>query len=495
VKLGEITLLQVENLGKIKFASLQLDAKGELIKICGPNDSGKSTLIDSLRIAFESAKTLPPDIIRHGSARATIQIETSEGYSINRVIKKDDNGEQNTVLEVKFRGAPVAGGAVTFLKQLSAAYMDPQVIADYTDTEMLKVLAKYAGVDLDSSEKMIQEYRNNTTDIKRSIKSLGTKTPPVSSSGGQVVDLKTATDNYDKISKEYNESISKYTQAQSRIREINNLITTTETEIREYQLKIDRLNATLVTAKESQAAGTKWLEEHSLPDKALLDKAKAQMDEAVQQQSMGEEVRAYELWFSSKTALETELATAEAKVKDAEDARKKSLELATFPEENMRIADGKVLLGDGLWVNGSTSAKILAAAKICSASIPEGGARILYIHRGESLGRDRQIDLARFAKEHNVQILMEVMSDSPKEMTDAIIIEDGEVTIRSDKSPISEVFEEMRAKKSDNPTFQEIAEKIEIKPTPEPNLIEDAPWAIKAVEPEQPARDFELDIF
>jgi len=491
MKLGEITLLQVQNVGKIKFASLTLGPGGELVKIAGPNESGKSTLLDSLKMTFESAKSVPNDIIRHGANEGSVLVQTSGGYTITRKIEKHGE-EQTTSLEVKYLGAPVAGGAVTFLKQFSAAYMDPEVVANYGDAEILRVMAKYAGVDLDSSEKTIATLKENSSSTRKAIKSIGVKNPPIGAPSVPI-DLEAATAEYTSVSNAYNQAISKHQSATSRIRELDNLIASDRQKVEEITKTLEAANERIKVAEESKAKGQDWLLANPAPDAAIVETAKVALDSAVAAQAKLGEHKEYQLWYEQKTKLDEELRLAEKAITDTESARNQAMSMATFPDENLKIVDGKPLLGEGLWGNGSTSAKLVAAAKLCAASIPEGGARVLYIHRGESIGNDRQKLLAQFAKAHNVQILMEVMSDSPDTIPEAIIIEDGMVEFVAKDAgqvvpiePVKELVKQIVTGevKSDHLFFGTI-------PAPakaEPALFADAPW-------NSPTEDPSLDIF
>lgn len=424
MKLGEITLFQVANIGKIKFASFSLNASGELIKIAGPNETGKSTILDSLKMAFESAKAVPQDIVRHGEKEGSITVQTSAGYTITRRIKNSESGEQTTVLDVKFQGAPVPGGAVTFLKQLSAAYMDPEVVSNYGNAEMLRVMAKYAGLDLDALEKMVAEQKAQAAATRASIKALGEKTPPNNASV-EPVDLEAATNAYTEANSEYTQAVSTHQRAVARIRELQNLKTENSNKLEELRAQMENISKQLEQIEGALQEGENWIKANPapLPDKVAA--AKAKLDEAVAAQSKIAEHEAYKSWYEQKQRLNAALEEATKKIEDAEAARNKAMETAQFPDASLKIKDGIPILGDGLWQNGSTSAKLMAATKLCAASIPKDGARILYIHRGESIGKERQLELAKFAKENGVQIFMEVMSDSPETIPDSITIEDG----------------------------------------------------------------------
>jgi len=429
MKIGEITLLQVENIGKIKFASLKLDPNGKLVKITGPNESGKSTLIDSLKLAFDSAKSMPQDIIKHGQERGTVKIETSGGYSINRMIIKNESGVQETSLEVRFNGAPVKGGAVTFLKELSAAYKDPQELLDFSNEAMLKMLSTWIGLDLDSLDKQIISAQDEVTVTRRSINALGDKVPPPEYEGGEPLDLQTVTNEYEASSKIYNEAVARHTQAAARMTQVNTIITESTAHITELEEKLTAEKARLSMAMQSKQDGLAWYEKNPAPDRAGLDDIKAKMDRAIAAQQNTESHRAYQMWWEQKQALEKDLEARKKALEDTKARRQQAMSSITLPAEDVKIVDGQVMIGDSLWQNGSTSAKLVAAAKFCAASIPKGGARFLYIHRGESIGTERQEILAKFARDNDLQIFMEIMSDKPGDVPDAVMIQEGAICV------------------------------------------------------------------
>jgi hypothetical protein len=81
--------------------------------------------------------------------------------------------------------------------------------------------------------------------------------------------------------------------------------------------------------------------------------------------------------------------------------------LTLNPEANNVLIDGVP------WDRLSTSTKLVAAARLAASSIPDNGLKVLYVHRGESIGAEKMKALAEFAAENNVKIFMEVMSEQP----------------------------------------------------------------------------------
>jgi hypothetical protein len=429
MNLGEITLLQVQNLGKIKFASLYLDATGNLIRIAGPNETGKSTLIDAIKLAFSSARAFKDDTIRHGCQKAEVLITTSGGYSIDRVIKKNSKGEMEGTLEVKFNGAPIKGGATTFLKSLSAAFKDPAEVADYSNQKILDMVAEFIGLDIAAIESEITEHTNEITAAKRAMRSLGDMLPPENYKPVEI-DVQAILNRYNALSQAYTESFARYTKAQSQMQQLKVNIDNSNNRIAELMAELEVETKKLEAYEASKVIGLKWFEDNPVPSRDELEAAMQELNEANAAQDKIKEFQQYEVWVQNRSVFQQQIDELNNKLQAVLEKKEQALSSKQLPVANMNVFDGKIRIGETIWESCSTSQRLIAAAMLCAASIPEGGARFLYIHRGESIGSDRQAMLAEFAKKSNVQIFMEVMTESPENMVDAIIIEEGNVVYK-----------------------------------------------------------------
>jgi predicted ATP-dependent endonuclease of OLD family len=181
--LGEITLIQIADLGKIKFMSLRVDGE-KLVRFVGPNEAGKSTILDRLQNLFEDSSNVPEGIIRKGFYkegvhagkeidRGIARIETSNGYVIEQIIRNTKAGEQKAELKVTQNGMPIQGGPLKFLKSVSSKYPDPHYIANLKEAELFKELSLLLNVDVSEFDKIIVAERQKATEARAAIKMLG----------------------------------------------------------------------------------------------------------------------------------------------------------------------------------------------------------------------------------------------------------------------------------------------------------------------------------
>lgn len=435
-KIGDITLLQISNLRCIRFVNLEFDPEsGQLIKLAGPNDSGKSTILDALKYAFEGAAAIPKGVIRNGLYtegklagkpidRANIRVETDTGYVIERVIRTDKHGEQIAELTITKEGEGKLPSAQSFLDDISTRYPDPTEIAALSGKELFRAIVDILDINLDEIDEKIAEHKQELQVLRRQKKALGATPAPPSKE-------KVEPQSYDTLSKNYQKSLAMREEAKKKRAEASEL----SRRIKQLEEELENTrNEWHEANREANQA------EEIAPDQNELAELEKQINEIDEHNKLATQWQEYERLAAEheRVAKQIEEQTA------ARDAlltqRKERLTQTPLPaslfleDENVWQQTGKET--DVSWDSLSTSAKLTASTLLAIQSIPDGAPRYLYVHRGESLGSERRQEIARLARENHTKVFLEVMREDPEDEAGAIIVQQGEVHQPAEKQSV-----------------------------------------------------------
>ena len=444
--LGEITLIQIANLGKIKFMSLKVEGE-KLVRFVGPNEAGKSTILDRLQNMFESATKLPKGIIRKGLYQEGVdagrpidkgmaRIETSAGYVIEQLVRTTKAGEQKAELKVTHNGMPVQGGPVGFLKSVSSKYPDPHMVANLSEQELFKELFSILNVDLSSFDEQIEAEKQRATEARAAIKMLGSpKEKPLLECPMPIDELgidglrKTR----DSLAEKYGEEKAKFDSAKQKLEEHKNNHNVLLESVKrlEKELAEARETATVLTGRIEK--GSEWIvNKDNIPDDSELKKVSTTIDSYIDNSSLIQEWEAYKKDVMLRTENNETLDIVKKNVERLQTEKSDKVLTTPVPAKNIYITEtGSVMRieakDDLHWDTLSMSARLAAATELCINTIPDGALRVIYIERGESIGSDYRKMIADIAAEHNVQVFMEVFSEDSIEGDGVFMLEEGEI--------------------------------------------------------------------
>ena len=443
--IGDITLLQIANLGTIKFLSFSLNKKGDLIELHGPNDSGKSTALNALQFAFQGATKIPKDIIRHGVYtdgdkigepidRAKVRVETSSEWVIERTIRKNKKGDQISELSVTRKGLAPAGGAQTFLDEISSRYSNPQLVADLPSKELFQTLATLARIDTATIDSKISSLKDDQKIIRKQIKNAGVLVKPVDPKP-KMKDVSVLVNTYDEIKQWITDDNYAKEQLQANIKAeevektvVNTIIEDMKRELQEASINLDEIIIRIKTLKKQQKYA---VETDPLYTETEIAEMKNEIEGASTIQTLVSQWDIYENDKEALTSLDKEMEVLSQKLTAKELEKTAAFVEAELPMKGLRITEeGDVFFEKDLWENVSESSKLLIATRLCVNSIPDAGLKYIYIHRGESIGTEKRKQIAKIAKEKDIKILMEVMDESGPELSDnKIYIREGEIVL------------------------------------------------------------------
>ncbi len=438
--LGHITLIQIMDIGKIQYMEIKPENFGNLVRITGPNESGKSTTLNSIKYALEGAKTIPKGIIRRGiySAgnkngkaidRGSIRIETENDWVIERTVRTNKKGDQVEELNVSQKGKIPSGGSQSFLDTFRNKYQDPQVLHDSTMKELFDIITDLTGIDVSDFDTQIKDLKMDAQFSRRQIKNLGKQYKP----------------NFDEVQKINPEAIfNKITAIDKKLYSLNNEINDFDNELN----NVRKLKEAYETAKANLyknhniTAPKQLREKKQLLDsnyKSFYDNKEKLLIQQENISTTNKRATAWELYnkyLADDKELQTSLNETIEKQKKAEQDKLNVFEQAKLPVNDLKItADKEVFYNGESWELLSSSSRLLIATELCLSTIPDNGPKILYMHRGESIGKEKRKILGNYLKDKDATLFMEVMADNPSGSPDEIILTNGKITFPEPEKP------------------------------------------------------------
>jgi chromosome segregation ATPase len=171
--------LRILNCRKIRQADIEFHGPGKQV-IQGLNESGKSTLAQSIAITFGGSKEVTPGMITKGQEQAEIIAITDNELKIRTQIQ--GTTVKQTVYQkddTTGRYVTVTGGVRTFLDSMRSGLEMPWAMRNMTDAQIIEILKNRAGItakiaEIDASIKTKETAR---TETGRDKKRLGTPDP------------------------------------------------------------------------------------------------------------------------------------------------------------------------------------------------------------------------------------------------------------------------------------------------------------------------------
>lgn len=433
--LGQITMLQAVDIGKIKMVTIEFDPKKDRIKkVTGPNGSGKSTVLNTIRYALEGKKSIPNDVVRHGYYsegdkagkeidKGIIRIETENGYMIERSIRKNDKGEQVESLKVMKIGEGEVKSAQTFINSMLSQYRNPQKIADMSSKDLFFLLIDSIKDQLADYDKRIQDIKASAAETRTLIKRVGVPVEPEVPEPSETGDYAEEMMRLNEISQKASEAIYQETMYRNEVDRARSKVYELEEELKAERKKLENAEVSLVKANEAAAA---------------LTRARDEKYVKVEQLRGCEEASA--IWKKFKAdvqeleSLQVNLQEYVEDAKKVEEQKRLAITGMDLPISNLEVdADNQEVKYDGiLWDNLEESTRLLKGLEMCIKTTPEEAPRIFTMARGESIGKERQELIAKMLYENDAFLIMEVMQDGPSdgfvviEGTDEIIFQKEE---------------------------------------------------------------------
>jgi len=421
----KIVSLAIENIMKIRAAFIV--PKDNMIVVQGDNQAGKSSILDSIIMAFKGDRSLPEMPVHKGSKKGEIIIKIDGNdkippFTITRTITDKKASIKIEPVEVLHGETPRS-----FMdKIIGSVSFDPLEFINQEGKKQRQVLLELIGINVDELDKKEKAIFDERTIKGRELKSVEAKVKglKVWHDVKETEEIKVAD-----LSKKLTEAMNFNQDIKNRVlanQNRKNSGVKLQEEIDELEIKLAKKKTELAEKKEEFRAEKKELEGMELIDIETLN-AELQSIE-----SKNAKIRDNITYIKENTALTAVVAAHGALDIELESIRAdriKMMQDAAIPVPGLTFDEDGLLYNSIPLSQCSDGAKLMIGTAISMALNPT--MRVLRIKDGSLLGTKNLKLLEEIVKEKDFQLWIERVSDKDqfdKSGKVGIFIEEGEIT-------------------------------------------------------------------
>ncbi|HJX49858.1 MAG TPA: AAA family ATPase [Candidatus Nanoarchaeia archaeon] len=412
----KILELSIRNLRKIE--AIDISPTGNVIKIEGPNNQGKSTVLDSIFLTLGGGK-IPDGVIKDGKDKSVIFLKFGD-YIVKKTITAI-----NTYLSVETKDGMKLKNPQTFLSDLVGKIaFDPMEFMRMDSKKQVDILKKVTGVEekinkLKDEESASMEERKLVGREKDKLTILcKDKIDPVNepvSTSDIVTEIKRLTKTRDSLidqRKEAEQLKSVYVENCAKIEELENQIKSLKESNVKTETYLKSINFKSVNQQITDIENDINQKNILLENQDKVNNDYAKYKEYMQHKKEYEEV-------------EKNYISLDKKVESIREEIKKTLSSNKLPVENLEINDNDELLYEGhSFANTCDSSKLKVSVSICMKLNPK--LKVILIREGSLLDDSSLKEIQDIANKEDYQIWIEKVC-SEKDDENAIYIVEGEI--------------------------------------------------------------------
>jgi energy-coupling factor transporter ATP-binding protein EcfA2 len=407
--------IRIENYKRISLVEIDFDPAGGMIALMGPNEAGKSSVIDALASLLEGRKgTKPTQPVHTGADEARI-IATFDDLTVTRIYKGG-----TTKIEVKANGLGKVGAPEELLNRLySHIGLDPLAFSRLADKEQVGTLLQLIGVDPSTLDAQAATVFARRTDENRDLKALQARLAgmPPAPAGTPTVEVSVA------------DIVAEVTAAEARNAaavQFERDAARARADVERAKQTVQSLAAQLKNAEQDLSIYTAVLAEFT-PDKEPVTVDVAPIREKLGQvEQTNRDVRAASARAeiaSQVRAAETAAAASTAELAKIKADKEALLTSKPMPVPGLAISDdGLLLLNGTAFADASTGVKIRTGAAIAMALNPD--LRLIVIRDASLLDQGNRKVIDEIAKANEFLVIAEFADENNPV---GILLEDGAV--------------------------------------------------------------------
>ena len=412
-----IISLSVENFLRVEAAEIR--PEGDLVVIAGPNEAGKSTLINAIWTALGGEKVAPEEPIRQGAKRAQVTLELGDGEGPVLMVERiyTESGSRLRVSERREDGEAVTFRAPQAMlsAMLSSLAFDPEAFARMKSAEQAAMLAELTGLDTSDLDAEEREVR----DMRRAVGRRREDVPMPEGEAPRRVD------------------VAELTERLSVAQEASRVYESWERDLRHtkgqetyWRDMIAECESALAEAKESLAATQREIaaatEAHAnrLNPRDEIAELTAELRQAGETNARSDAYAREVERAEAADAVQADYDRMSARIDEIMAERAERIAACEMPVDGLSIEDGKVLYEGRPFAQASTARRLDISLAIGMAQNPK--LRVLRIEHGSLLDERLMDIIATRCAEHGYQAWVEVVANRDEGV--GIYIEDGKVT-------------------------------------------------------------------
>lgn len=420
----KIIKFQAENIKRI--GAVEIEPTGFLVPITGPNDSGKSSVLDAIFYALAGAKTHPAEPIKRGAETARIRLDLGE------IIVTRKFTLTSTSLTVEAAdGAQYKSPQQMLDKMLGALSFDPLDFSRMAPAEQLEQLRQLVqlDVDVDALDAANLQDRQARADLNREMKSTLARFEEISVPEGLVDELADEKQLLDEMGSvaEFNRKLGaerdKIARHRAHVAGLCESATTLRERAEKYRAEAAKLEREAdVTADTAE----KFLAEvdamPAVPDDRDVSDLRRQVEQARVNNEWVMLARKRKSLRDEADALARQSQEITARMEGREDAKAEALARAKMPIPGLSFNDATVLFNDLPLDQASSAQQLRVATAIAMAANPT--LRVIRIKDGSLLDGKSLAMLGEIARQEDFQVWVEMVDTTGKF---GVVMHDGSV--------------------------------------------------------------------
>jgi hypothetical protein len=410
--MSRIVKLEIANVKRIQYALVE--PSGNVIVVGGANGEGKSSLLDAIQYIYGGKDSIPPRPLRQGAEKGFAEATEDNGVVTRRTFTQAGGGS----LTVKGPdGAAVTGGPQAACDRKRAQiHFDPLAFSRMKGPKQLETTKQLVGLDFSTLDAQRQALYDERTIIGREEKSLSAQAQALSrvpDAPDQEVSVTAlmaeltaaeeangACEQWDKDAKTNRDSMDYWkdeiAKLEESLRRAQDELFKLQKSDAERTPRPDEIDTAPIRSKIENAEGINA----GVRNNAKLDSLLAQVAEKHEE-------------YESHTRL----------IEGIDKNKADQLEAATFPVPGLSFDESAVLY-NGLPLEQASQAELLRVSVAMGIALAPDPAQlqVMLVRDGSLLDDNSKLALAKMAADANVQLWLEVVSESAD-----IVIQDGEV--------------------------------------------------------------------
>jgi chromosome segregation ATPase len=420
--------IEIRNVRKIKQADIDFLGPG-LQVFQGANESGKSSLAQSLSLTMNGARAFTPGMISHGEETAEIIGYTDDGLKIRTVISDTvkqtvSRWDQNTS-----RYSSVSGGVREFLNSICSGLEMPWAMRDMTDAKIIEMLKERCGISerIGEIDEEISTKERLRTEVGRDKKRMGTL---------KVVPEAKHPSPADELTAERN-------KATEYVKWLREKLDYAEAAIR-AKCRFDSvadIEALIPLVKDTVAKAKAAVSEQKEYTQADIDRLNVALAEWAKEETAAKE---YDDYLAKKQELEgytTQYEELTTKIEELRALRKKTLADMNLGVEGLEIGEDNMLYHNGArrgitesdkTSNWSTAESIQVFFSLGVRF--SGKLKILIVDNAESLDAKTTSAISQWAENSGFLVILLKVATLPEKLEEQIIyLKEGEIISKEGK--------------------------------------------------------------